>query len=747
MKNYPLFKGSFGLEKENIRVDLNGHYSKTNHNKYFIEDNPYITRDFSESQIEMITQPHNTIKTALGELHNIQYVVLESINNELLWPQSNPPILPDEKSIEIAKINDTEQQQYREYLSGKYGKKTTAISGIHFNLSFSEESFKKILESEINVSEEEKNQTYLKVSKYFLKYQWLFTYLFAASPIFHETYKSTCVRNSIKNNQGECQNSNLISLRNSECGYKNDGPLIFDYSGIENLNKSTDDLVDNGRIINKSEIYENVRIKVDSNKNINYLELRFIDIDPYEFTGVKLESLEFLHAIAIFFTSLDDFDYTPDAQMLSYQKNIIINNFMKESNTLRDELKIEGLQLLRKMKDFYETITCPYNIAEIVSEMELSFKDEELSLSSKIKRDVDQCGYIDLHLNLAKKHRDRVINYPLELKNYEGLELSTKILLQAAIKNGIKSKILDYVDNFILLENQFGKKEMVKQATKTSLDNYVSVLAMESKKVTKFILESNNIQTPSGISINIKDDIDYDFLINTLPNNIVVKPNSTNFGLGITILDETYSITDLEKAISFAFSYDENILIEQYISGLEYRFLVINGNVEAILHRKAAHIIGDGKNTIQRLIKIKNSNPLRGVNYTSPLEKIKVDDQLNEILLEQELNMSSVIDSGSIIYLRKTSNISTGGDSIDVTDSVHQSYKDIAVQSAKSLNVNITGVDIIIEDITKPAKLTNHSIIELNFNPAIHIHTYPLIGSNRDIGTKIINALFPTGTL
>ena len=138
--------GLFGLEKENIRVDINGMLAQTPHPKIFGNKlkHPYITTDFSESQLEMITPPRPSIREAIGFLETIHDIVSLELTGEYLWPQSIPPILPDDEQIPIAKYDEDgkEAQMYREFLSQKYGPKNQLISGIHFNLSFSEKLLK-----------------------------------------------------------------------------------------------------------------------------------------------------------------------------------------------------------------------------------------------------------------------------------------------------------------------------------------------------------------------------------------------------------------------------------------------------------------------------------------------------------------------------------------------------------------------------------------------------------------------------
>ncbi len=110
-------------------------------------------------------------------------------------------------------------------------------------------------------------------------------------------------------------------------------------------------------------------------------------------------------------------------------------------------------------------------------------------------------------------------------------------------------------------------------------------------------------------------------------------------------------------------------------------------------------------------------------------------------LNSQNKNFEYVPSESEIVYLRENSNISTGGDSIDYTDTVLDAYKEIAVASAKAVGAKICGVDMMIDDLKAEPTNDNHAIIELNFNPAIHIHSYPYKGDNRKIADKLLDLL------
>ncbi|MGL4988928.1 MAG: bifunctional glutamate--cysteine ligase GshA/glutathione synthetase GshB, partial [Cetobacterium sp.] len=127
--------------------------------------------------------------------------------------------------------------------------------------------------------------------------------------------------------------------------------------------------------------------------------------------------------------------------------------------------------------------------------------------------------------------------------------------------------------------------------------------------------------------------------------------------------------------------------------------------------------------------------------YKTPLEKIKLGEPEKMFLKAQNLTIDYKPKENEVVYLRENSNISTGGDSIDFTDDILDVYKNIAIKASKAVGAKICGVDMMIEDITKENPSGNYSIIELNFNPAIHIHCYPYKGKNRNLGEKILKAL------
>ncbi len=322
---------------------------------------------------------------------------------------------------------------------------------------------------------------------------------------------------------------------------------------------------------------------------------------------------------------------------------------------------------------------------------------------------------------------------------YDSLELSTQLVIIEAELRGHRVEVLDSHDNFIRITGN-GKIEYLKQATRTSADSYIAPLIMENKHLTKRILAENGIRVPTG-EIFVNEEEAASRYRHWSGTSCVIKPNSTNFGTAVSMLAARSTFAQYTEALRAAFAADSSVIAEELIEGEEYRFLVIGGKTRAVLHRIPANVRGDGQHTIAELVTEKNESPLRGKKYVTPLEKIHLDEEEIAYLASQGLSSSSVPDQCRIVNLRKNSNISTGGDSIDFTDKMHISYKEIAAAAAASVGAAVCGVDMIVRDKMTAARDDSYAVIELNFNPALHIHDFPHEGNNREVEKHLLDLL------
>lgn len=744
-----ILQGRFGLEKENIRVDKEGKLALTPHPRAFgsKKENPYIKTDFSESQIEMITPALDSINETFHFLETIHDIITLELENEYLWPSSNPPILPSEGEIPIADMGDEEENKYRLQLAEKYGRKKQLVSGIHFNFSFLE-SFLIKIHKEISPGEsfrEFKDSVYLKMARNVLKYRWLLIYLTGVSPIFHQTYAEKCVQLGKHFDQESYYFPNMNSLRNSVCGYRNEKPLYVSFDSIDEYAHDLENFVRSHELLSTKEFYSCVRLKSAKGQDqlqalvengIDYLELRTTDLNPFDKIGISKETMTFIHLFLIYMSLIKDELFGEEEQRLAQ-----LNQDILTQEGITATLQKAGLEIIENMKVMIQQLTVNNDTyMKLLEQKQTVLVNPNLSFAEQLKAEIQNSTFLTYHLEKAKQYAEESAKRGYKFLGYEDLELSTQLLLKAAIKRGIQFEIIDREDNFILLKKgQY--HEYVKQATKTSLDSYITFLIMENKIVSKKVLERHGIRVPTGKAYNhlIEALNDFEYYQG---KQIVIKPKSTNFGLGITIFTTDYSKEDYYKAFEMAFEHDQTVLLEEFLTGKEYRFLVMGDEAVGVLHRVPANVVGDGIQTIEQLVIEKNKDPLRGRGYKTPLEFIVLGEVEEMFLKNQGLSRTYIPKQGEVIYLRENSNISTGGDSIDFTDEIPDSYKKIAIRSAKAAGAVFCGVDMVIDNINEEAASTNYGIIEINFNPAIHIHCYPYKGKNRKADEKILDLLF-----
>jgi len=754
--NFPLrgniwLKALFGVEKENIRVDNNGIISQTSHPAVFGDklNHPYITTDFSESQVEMITPPLPDIGETLGFLETIHDIVSIELEDEYLWPQSIPPILPDDDQIPIAQYgkNEKKEEEYREIIAQKYGRKKQAISGIHFNVSLNNSLLNKLYETtsqEISF-EAFSDEVYLKMTRQLLRYRWLYVLIYGCSPIVDSTYDLKCCDLPFYFNA----ETRGLSLRNSCFGYRNIEDLYPDYATAKGYLQSIEEMVSKGALTAAKELYTSVRPKfINNSDSISYIEARFVDINPLSKIGLSSDMLQFIHWMAIY-------------GLLTEEQNNFTSGFQAIANLNQGNISLYGLQHKIQLVAENGSTTDAWKEAEtIVDDMlnlfvKLEIENEdylntlkyvqkmiqhpELRIVQQVLNETDRIGFIPFSLAKAKEYLLESQKNSFNFKGLHDMELSTQLLLREAVRRGVAFDILDRSENFIRLKRD-ENIQYVSQATKTSLDNYASILSMGNKVVSKQILKEHGIKVPKGLDYtdSMAAKADFQYFKNKA---IVVKPKSTNFGLGITIIRDNSDDLIFERAVDIAFDYDQSILVEEFIEGKEFRIFVMKDEVVGILHRVPANVRGTGMHSIRELVIKKNKDPMRGKGYHTPLEKIQLGEAELMFLKAQYKDFDTIPGKNETVYLRENSNISTGGDSIDFTDAIPDSYKMIAVSAAQALDVKITGLDMIIPDYTQEATDDNYAIIELNFNPAIHIHCHPFKGKNRKLNEKLLDIL------
>ena len=734
-----LLKARYGVEKESKRVDLSGNLAKTDHPKSISlrDDHPYIQRDFSELQMEIITPVTETLEELFDYLAAIHDVAYRSMGeNEMLWPLSMPPQLPEkDEDIVIAKLKSAENVRYRQSLSNSYGRRKQMLCGVHFNFEFGDELIQALFnaQSEIKDYQHFKTEIYLKATRNYLHYRWLVTYFYGASPSSEKNFFEQDSLNEV-----------VRSIRSSKYGYTNSDDVQVSYSSIQNYVSDLSLMVKRGLLSAEREFYSPVRLRGGhhvsdlENHGISYIELRNIDLNPFETYGISYEQAEFLHLFLIYLLWKDEGENCDEwVKMGDFYNDIVALEHPLEHT----QFEIEAKNMIDEMEQLSEILNLTISETLFVHLREM-LMDPSKTLAGRLYKESEKSSQGQVATSIAKENYKKPWDKPYQLAGFTDMELSTQILMFDAIQQGIQVEILDRQDQFLKLKLK-DHVEYVKNGNMTSKDNYVSTLIMENKTVTKKILQQHGFRVPKGEEFQTIEQAlrSYD-LFST--KAIVVKPKTTNYGLGISIFKEGANYEDYEKAITLAFKEDSSVLIEEFIKGTEYRFFVLNNLVYAVLLRVPANVEGDGKHTIEELVMQKNRDLLRGRDHRTPLESIQLGELENLMLKAQGYRTDSIPENDEIIYLRENSNISTGGDSIDVTDQIPDDYKKIAVDAVSALGVKICGIDLIIENTEVPAANKNaYGIIEANFNPSMYMHIYPYKGESRRLTMHIIYYLFP----
>jgi cyanophycin synthetase len=292
-----------------------------------------------------------------------------------------------------------------------------------------------------------------------------------------------------------------------------------------------------------------------------------------------------------------------------------------------------------------------------------------------------------------------------------------------------------------LVQLGHGKYQRRIQATVTSETRHTAVDIASDKRLTNQILSDLGLPVPRQERVRGPNDAVE--AAERIGYPVVVKPLDGNHGKGVSI-----NLTTPEQvlvAFEQAYEFSSVVIVETFQEGHDYRILVVNGKVVAAAQRVPGHVTGDGTHTIAELVEIVNQDPRRGIGHEKVLTRLELDHQALRLIEAAELTPESVPPVGKVFYLRSTGNLSTGGTSVDVTDSIHYDNRIMAQRSVLAIGLDVGGVDFISPDITRSHKETGGSIVEINAAPGFRMHTAPTEGKARDVAGPVLDMLFPKG--
>lgn len=326
-----------------------------------------------------------------------------------------------------------------------------------------------------------------------------------------------------------------------------------------------------------------------------------------------------------------------------------------------------------------------------------------------------------------------------EIREDDRLGPSTGSIVDEAIKRKIPWIRLN---KHSLVQLGYGKNQHRIQATVASTTSSIAVEVACDKEETKNLLEAASIPVPRGRVVY--DEEDLDTAVKKVGYPIVLKPVGGNHGRGATINVQTWE--EAKEALANAKRVSRGVIVEKFITGYDYRLLVVNYKFIAGAKRTPAMVTGDGVHTVQQLIDIVNSDPRRGYGHEKVLTAIKIDDTTLAMLQEKNLTLTSVIPKGEELHLKRTANLSTGGTSTDVTEIVHPFNVFLAERIARIIGLDICGIDIMSPDISEPLHENGAAVLEVNAGPGFRMHIAPAEGLPRNVAEPVIDMLYPPGS-
>lgn len=316
----------------------------------------------------------------------------------------------------------------------------------------------------------------------------------------------------------------------------------------------------------------------------------------------------------------------------------------------------------------------------------------------------------------------------------EQLGPSTLAIIAEAKKRNIP---VIRIDQKSLIQLGYGASGEMLQATIGSRTSAVAVDIACDKLLTKEILQNQFI--PVAIGQKVLSEAELCETAKDIGYPIVLKPRFGNQGKGVVVnIKMEKELLKAYKELSPKF---EELIIERYVLGRDYRVCLVSGKVIAVSERIPPYIIGDGLSSINNLIEKINSDTRRGEDHNNELTKIKIDCELLMCIEKKNFNMNSILPSRKKLVLRKNANLSTGGTAIDCTDIICPENIDLCERVAKAIGLDICGVDLCCKDISIPMT-DRDAVIEVNAAPGIRMHHYPTEGASRNVAGAIVDLLY-----
>ena len=421
-----------------------------------------------------------------------------------------------------------------------------------------------------------------------------------------------------------------------------------------------------------------------------------------------------------------------------------------ESQYTTVKIKLEGknigdiTKILDKVASFHPIFIKEYIISDteliIRSKLPHIWRESEETFNALAKGDIKYDKAEDYVINTVIGARIKSMSTIPVLEAAHDLNIETTPVLDNILLKGLEEGYRKMFNRYYVIGS--GKGNQITGSISSTKDAYLAQNIQRDKWSSNVVIQRLNLPIPKWQMIaNISE---LEEVWSEYEKPVVIKPAGLTGGHGVSV--DINSIEEAKKAFKFAQNaveskergeWQKKIMIQEQISGEDYRLLVINGKLEIATKRIPAFTIADGRRTIKELIEDINADPRRDIsNPAHILKPIVIDQPLKSLLKEQGYTLESTPEKDTKVQLRKVASMSQGGITEDFTDSVGKEIREIVETIAQSIHAFTLGVDIMCKDISKPLTKENGGILEINTMPESYLNFYPVLGTQRGYVAK-----------
>jgi cyanophycin synthetase len=446
--------------------------------------------------------------------------------------------------------------------------------------------------------------------------------------------------------------------------------------------------------------------------------------------------------------NLDGYCEIPSKEIPNFNFNLV--KIIPELKKHRCGIDEDGGFVKRLQEGTYLAHICEHIIIAIQNSLGIDVSyGKSREITGDIYYIICQYEYKDTVIEIANVAIDLINSlikqFPI---NFKGRINIVKSILQKEKMGCTTKAICDAAKEYNLPVMQLGESNIyqigygkMSRFIEASIGNKTKCVGVDiscDKLLTKQLLQNQNIPVAEGNKVfNIIGLLQQ---AERIGYPIVLKPQYGNKGQGV-ILNIKNQKQLVEAYINLR-NNQKDIIIEKYCLGKDYRVCVVNYKVVAASLRLAPFVIGNGIDNLKKLIDILNEDPLRGEDHEKALTKIKIDSELLACLSKRKFNLEYIPHKGEKILIRENANLSTGGIAIDCTEEICEENIECCINAAKTLGLDICGVDICTKDIRIPIKESGGVVMEINASPGIRMHHYPSKGKKRNVGKAILEMLY-----